>query len=431
MVAKNLIKLQQVEIANSKIVYRYQVTGKIREAFNQAESFTIDYFEDIANTPLSIAVIPFLANVLPMAWVYDAEIEVAELDRDFWEKLDQVKTGFVKMYPKIKFGGRLCVTQLISNQLKLKNDATGLLFSGGVDATSSLITMLKAGYRPRLITLWGADVALNDQAGWQEKSQHTEFVAQSFQLSTSFVKSEFRTFLNEGVLDKKVEARAGDMWWHGFQHGLGILGHAAPLIYKYQLQQLHIAATFVEGNTVPCASDPSIDEHFCVAGHQTIHNGYDLNRQKKVANICEFVQQQSDLGRLPIKVCWKSEGAKNCGVCEKCMRTACEFLAEGGDLAMFALEKFDSNYAQHFVKKQFWLTENLRADWEGAQQRLIANNPTYCHDNHNIDWLKKYDFSKINRQPGKIVKRIGFVANKKLRRAIPQSLKRALKRGQK
>lgn len=426
----NQINLQRIVFQDNKIIYDYQVTGLVQEAFNSSGQLTIDYFEDITKTPMPIAAIPFLANVLPIAWVYDAEIIVDELDQAFVKQLDQLKQGFINMYPKLQFGGKLTVRRLIDNSIEFNQEATGLLFSGGVDATSSLITMLDQGRQPRLITLWGADVSLDDQAGWQEKSAHTNFVAEQFGLETSLIKSQFRTFLNEGVLDKKVEARAGDMWWHGFQHGLGILGHAAPLIYKYKMAELHIAATFVEGNTVPCASDPSIDEHFSVSGHRTVHNGYDLTRQKKVANICQFATAHSELKRLPIKVCWKSEGAKNCGQCEKCMRTACEFIAEGGDLEKFALENFDADYARHFVATDFWLTENLRADWEGAQRSLLTNNPSYHRPQDDLDWLKTYDFQRVNRRLSKKIKRVGFMLNKALHRAVPNWLKRWLKRGQ-
>ncbi|MDO4870522.1 MAG: hypothetical protein Q3996_00270 [Candidatus Saccharibacteria bacterium] len=426
MLKNNSIVVKNIKLDNSKILYDYQVTGKVAEVF-RSQKMQIDYFEDISTAPKSIAVIPFLTNILPIAWVYDAIIEVDEIDEDFLNQLKDIKHGYQQMYPKIKFGGKLIAKNIIKNKLADNCSESALLFSGGVDATSSLITMLDNQMSPRLITLWGADVKLDDVDGWTEKSNHTKYVADLFQLKYSLIKSNFRTFINESVLDSLVEKSAGDMWWHGFQHGIGILGHAAPLIFKYNIAELHIAASFTYGNTVPCASDPTIDEHFTIAGNRTVHNGYDKTRQAKVKNIYCFKNNHPEIGNLPIKVCWKSQGAKNCGKCEKCMRTACEFLAEGGDVVGLSLEKFDGNYAKDFIINKFWLTENLRADWTGAQASLIKNDPQFKRKSDNINWLKEVDFNKINNKFSKQIKHRITIIDKTMRKLIPRKIKNIIK----
>lgn len=425
--SKSKIIVNRVAVNAGDISYDFSCEGAVAEVFVGRERLTISYSEDISQTPSGIAVIPLVTNLLPIVWVYDAELVVPELDKDFYDNIPGIKQGFIGMYPKVSFGGHITAKQLVAHTAPGKQRQTALFFSGGVDATSSLITMLKAGDTPRLMTLWGADVALDDVAGWQEKATHTKTVAAQCGLDHSFITTTFRTFLCESVLDNKVQAQAGDMWWHGFQHGIGIIGHGAPLVYKYQLHELHIAATFVEGNIAPCASDPTIDEHVVIAGCRTVHNGYDMTRQRKAENICRFINERN-IERLPIKVCWMSRGAKNCGHCEKCMRTACEFLAEGADLRRYAMEQFDGNFARNFVEKEFWMTENLRADWTGAQARLRELRPTPPRPQDDINWLLNIDFAKLNTGFRKRYKRSVFVANQWLHKVTPRSLKQVLKK---
>lgn len=55
--------------------------------------FWNEYQVDMSDVPLSVAVIPFLANVLPIAWLYGAEIHVTEVDEDFLNSVEDIREG--------------------------------------------------------------------------------------------------------------------------------------------------------------------------------------------------------------------------------------------------------------------------------------------------------------------------------------------------
>lgn len=42
--------------------------------------------------------------------------------------------------------------------------------------------------------------------------------------------------LDESVLDKDFKLILKDNWWHGIQHGIGLIGHAAPCNFLRVLQ---------------------------------------------------------------------------------------------------------------------------------------------------------------------------------------------------
>lgn len=412
----NKVSLIKISVSATQVAYEFTTEGEISKVFKGKPLFKIDYYEDISNVPESILAIPFLVNVLPIAWVYDANIYVPDIDKNFLDNLPKIKNGYKKMFPKVSLGGSIKYSRVSRNDAKEDSRASGLMFSGGVDATSSLITMMKSGQRPRLITIWGADVRLQDVDGWTEKSGHTEYIGEILGLEASLIKSTFRNFLNESLLTDKVIKNAGDNWWHGFQHGIGIIGHAAPISFLHGIGEVHIAASFVSGDNVTCASDPSIDEHLHMGETRVVHNGYDMTRQDKVANIHRYVSTDSSIKSLPIKVCWKSEGAKNCGICEKCMRTSAEIIAEGGDASAYGIEKFDPTYMKkHLLKDNFFFHTR---HWIGIQNRLAKNDIK----NESIDairWISDVDFTRVDKTLAKRIKLIGRSAKSMVRKITP------------
>lgn len=78
----NRIIVDSPVIEHNKITYRYKVEGLWTEAFNLDKVFYVEYGNiDIQGVPESIAVIPLIANLLPIAWIYDAEIVVPQCDQ--------------------------------------------------------------------------------------------------------------------------------------------------------------------------------------------------------------------------------------------------------------------------------------------------------------------------------------------------------------
>lgn len=327
----NKIVVRATTIEGNTIRYRFVLSGPWKAAI-RAESLEIKYGMDVSSVPEGIAVIPLLVNILPIAWVYDAEVSIPTCDADFFNCLPDVKRGYERMYPMMRFGGELEVGRLEGNS----GDRKGAIcfFSGGMDAFDTLIRHVDEA--PLLLTLRGADVSLEDDEGWDRVRGHIEEVGRDFGIDWLTVESAFREFLNHEVLNSKVEL-SGDDWWHGFQHGLGLIGHAAPIAYLLGKEVVYIASSFTaEDAGTTCASDPSIDNHVRFCGARVVHDGYECSRQDKARNIVRFSKKTGTPVRL--RVCWESEGGSNCCTCEKCGRTILELMAEGADPRSFGFE---------------------------------------------------------------------------------------------
>jgi hypothetical protein len=339
---KNRIIIDMPVITGHRISYNYTVEGEWEKAFKLDEKFYIEYSCDISPVSSGVAVVPLLANLLPMAWVYDAEVIAPVCDEDFYNSIPEFKKGYIDMYPMMQFGGKLTVAELKKNVPQTQTGVAAF-FSGGVDAFNTLTQ--HADEKPTLLTLWGADVTFDDKIGWKNVEDHLKHTAKEFDLDYVIIKSCFRRFLNEKVLSDQVK-KSGDGWWHGFQHGLGIISHAAPVAYVLGKSTVYIASSFTvaEKGKVTCASDPTIDNYIRFCSSCVKHDGYEFNRQMKIHNIVEYSRNHSI--KIPLRVCWISKGGTNCCNCEKCWRTMLGIYAEGE-----APRKYGFKYSNIQLKK--------------------------------------------------------------------------------
>ena len=90
---KNRVIITPPLISGSRIDYRYTVEGEWKEAFKK-EPFFIEYSRDISSVPDGITIIPLLAQILPIAWLYNAEIIMQSCDKAFYDSIDEFKKGY-------------------------------------------------------------------------------------------------------------------------------------------------------------------------------------------------------------------------------------------------------------------------------------------------------------------------------------------------
>jgi hypothetical protein len=387
----NRIIFNEPEINGNRITATYSVEGEWEEIFHRKEQLFVEYSIDVSAVPTSIAIIPFLANVLPIAWVCDAEIVVPSLDKDFYESIPEFKKGYIEMFPAIEFKGSVTVKDLVSNVIKNQEGALAF-FSGGVDAFNTLTNHIDE--KPALFTLWGADVKLEDEAGWSVVESHISETAKEFELDYYTVKSSFRRFFNEWKMTCKVE-KSGDNWWHGFQHGLGIISHAAPVMYVLKKNTIYFASSFTAADKgkVTCASDPTIDNYIRFCGSHVIHDGYEFNRQGKIHNITQYAEKSGR--RIPLRVCWESSGGSNCCKCEKCWRTMMGIYAEGFNPKDFGFEYDDfKSIANYFRVNKDKMRKNRNSRY-GPILKKLRENYTADTVDKSLRWLYKTDIQHL------------------------------------
>ncbi len=393
---KNGIAVKAPKISENRIDYEYEVYGAWREAFNPAEVFSIEYSRDVSSVPSGIALIPLIANLLPMAWVYDAEITLPVCDRDFYESIPEFKKGYEAMLPMMRLGGSLRVDALEDIRPRASG-ATAAFFSGGVDAFHTLVS--HAGEKPTLITVWGADVKADDESGWANVRGHLIKVAETFGTDWITIKSSLRTFLKEGALNRKI-AVCRDGWWHAFQHSIGLISHAAPLAYVEGFSRIYFASTFSasDGRRPQCASSPDIDNHIRFCGVRVLHDGYEFSRQRKVGRIAGFSRGTGT--PVSLRVCWRSRGGQNCCRCEKCWRTILELIAEGEDPRRYGFD-YSEQQKRNIWRDLYGKIEFPRFStiyYVEIQRRM---RETYGEDQLDPDlaWVLRADMKKLGYHP--------------------------------
>lgn len=391
---KNTINVDKPIIENNIIKYKYEIKGEWQEAFNEDETFFIEYSHDISKTPDDLLIIPFLCNILPIAWIYNAEIFVDSCDADFFENINKIKDGYKEMYPMVKFEGEIHVNNIVRH--RIENSGAIAFFSGGVDAFGTLVSHMNE--KPTLLTIWGADIDFTDKIGWDRVFSHVKQTAKDFQIDYVIVKSSFRRFLNAGALSKKI-SYTGEGWWHGFQHGIGLIGHSAPIAYSLNKKVVYIASSFSNKmkGLYTCASDPIIDNNVKFSNSYVLHDGYENDRQDKIHNIVQCSKNMN----IPItlRVCWETSGGENCCRCEKCLRTMIGIYAEKAEPKDFGFicseSEFDKNVK---MLKRIDLIDYLKLLYKQIQISMIKN----CNIEDipkSLKWFYEMDINKIGNHP--------------------------------
>lgn len=387
---RNEIYVENPIIMNNTINYKYMISGNWQDVFINIDKFYIEYNCDISKVPESIAIIPLLANLLPMAWVCDAKIVIPECDETFYNSIAEFKKGYCEMYPMLELKGQLEVKNIVKNSVE-STKKVGAFFSGGVDAFNTLVCHFDE--KPTLLTLWGADVKLTDTSGWEKVEKHLKETAKQFDVDYITIKSCFRQFLNEGRLSQLV-AESGDGWWHGFQHGIGIICHAAPIAYIMGLETIYFASSFTAADKgkVTCASDPIIDNFVKFGCTSIVHDGYEFTRQMKVHNIVEYAKKSGK--KIPLRVCWESTGGSNCCKCEKCWRTILGVYAEKANPKDYGFVYEDFSKLCHDIYKNHLLLKHNRDSRYLPIQSVLRKNYSANEINSELRWF--YDI-KINK----------------------------------
>ena len=235
MVKLNTIKLED---NNRKIIYDYTSLDHSKKYFNKDKNFYSKYKEDVSSVPNSILVIPFVANIIPIAWFAGFDIEVPEIDEDFYNALQQVKLEFEKQFLDYELKGNLKAKLLVKN--KIVDTKSAMLFSGGVDAYATYIRIFSE--TPDLVTILGADIEIEDQSQWLS---FTNFIEDE-PLLTSNKKQYIETNVRE-FYTYQVELLLKEVgWWGKVQHGLSLIGSLAPISYTNGYNKIYIASSYTE-----------------------------------------------------------------------------------------------------------------------------------------------------------------------------------------
>ena len=394
------IQLVQLNVKNNRVDYWFTATEDIQSFFAPSMHMFAQYDRSIEKVPESILVIPFLSNVMQIAWLTDATVKVKNVDTVFYDSLLHLRDAYRKMYPHCPLGGSLQAVRE-ENEAASYPTKSAQMYTGGMDAVTTFIRhqqeypllILEYGfYQESLIKVNQYDQDKKSERNFTADCLAAAEFAQGHETTTAFIRANYGTFVNSAVVDKHFKESMGDIYWHGLHHAMAILGTAAPVAYLENVRTLYIASSFSVGNTYPCASDPTTDNEFRFAGTAVVHDGYEMTDQDKARMIVNY-QKKTGMP-LPLRVCsWNDH---NCCSCEKCLRRMLQLNAEGGDPHNFGFS-YDTSVLDAVTiylgkEIQFFTTKNIDK-WRCIICRMEENYGN-LFDKNVYEYLKDYNFEK-------------------------------------
>lgn len=387
----NYIRFEKISLLDNVVNIEFSTSSNLDKYFNY-KKFT--YTCESSNLlPESIAVIPFICNVLPIVWLTDSVLYIREIDAIFLNSIEQFKKGYIKMYPQLEFKGNINHEKVIKNYYENKRNL--VLFSGGVDAICTLLRHKDENLD--LLTLWGsADFPIDDERGWNINWKQINDNASKLGLNCHFMKTNFCDFIPIwGKELKNLISPAKAEWWHDLQHGIGILGHTAPYAFIHKIGIVYIASSFdVSRTQYTCASDPTIDNYVKFGSTIVSHDGYEWNRQEKMHYILDTIDKL-DIN-VKFHVCLRQYQQGNCCHCEKCYRTILSILAEGKNPNNYGFNVSHDIERQIFndLRHKIYLNHNKVITYKQIQKAVLNNKN--LKDQYLIKNFHEIDFDKIN-----------------------------------
>jgi len=270
---------------------------------------------------------PFVVALLLFAMQSGEDIEVrSSLSRKIYEGLQQYQRVFHSWFPD-----RFQLIEIHCSQLRddvpLVGTGKGAAFSGGVDSFYTFLSLRK-------------------------ELTHTIFMA-GFDMPANLVESigeligSFSTMMQEsgiefiaGSTNIRMFVNAVD-WTNA--HGPALI--ATALFFKHRLSDFYIPSSYKEGAYPNWGTHPDLDPLLSSESMNIVHHGSHVNRVQKLKLVA-----QAPMSYDRLRVCWIQDiGLRNCGRCEKCVRTQIALDIVG---ALSKYKTFDKRTLDHSQIRQ-------------------------------------------------------------------------------
>ena len=379
----------------------------VNEDFKKAylrDDFFVEYDEDITleNLDYSLVTLPFILNVISLVWISQEDYYIDAMDQEVYESLERIKKVFEILYPNTSWTGRLVPRTLICHEplVPKKSDKIALLFSGGVDSTSSCFA--HRGKEQLLITAWGQSaLPLSDEPLWHKvKKQLIEF-AKLYGFTNAFMRSNYYSFLKI----KKLANLSPEIltWRISTIEDIGWAGLIAPILIARGIPKLYIASSDTWDFPYPSAANPFIDGNIRFGGIRLKHDQFDMTRFDKISCIVKLCRHHF-VTRPSFIVCQKRHGVINCGRCEKCLSTCLGLVALGENPKEYGFDlshqELEDNMQELFAYQS--ITSNALSHFVDMQKKTSRKKL------HTLDWFFGLDFSTKHPKDIKNAKKIDW-----------------------
>lgn len=382
---------------------RLEVT--VNKEFKHAylhEDFFVEYDEDIDLEKLdySLVTLPFIMNVISLVWASGKDYYIDSMDHEVYDSLERIKKIFKVFYPETSWNGRLIPREIVKNDPLTRNEDSeriALLFSGGVDSTSS--SFAHRAKQQLLITAWGQScLPLNDPSFWYKMKKYLTFYAECYGHTNAFIKSNYYYFLKLKKLSRLSPEIA--TWRIDTIEDIGWAGLIAPILITHGISKLYIGSSETWNCPYPSAANPYIDGNISFAGIRIKHDQFDFSRYDKIGCIVDLCRHHF-VTRPTLIVCQKQGGVINCGNCEKCLLTSLSLSALNEDPKDYGfsltMEQAEDN-TKNLVKSGR-LSSNGIWQFTDLQEKIKEKHITafdWLLDIH-FDELKPYDIKNAKK----------------------------------
>lgn len=214
-----------------------------------------------------------------------------------------------EIYKNIKI-----IAEEVSDDYRPDNNDAIMSFSGGLDASYSLYKY-KTGKDDRFkynithaVMFLGADIPLNEEEQYEIAFKSAKVMTDDVGVTLIPIKTNVREFEHDWSFEF-MPAMVGGMCMFGKKFSNCIIANGDDALRYNKLAGSHIAADpWLSSDTMKVVSD-----------------GIEHNRTQRAGLVKDWLACLENL-----RVCWRNEDkSKNCGKCEKCIRTKLNFLVNG------------------------------------------------------------------------------------------------------
>jgi hypothetical protein len=290
-----------------------RTAGEIAWGQGNAFQLWVDVPEAYAES-LSDTGNPWLLAMLPMAASLGEDIELTlPVDALLLENVKGVLAIWREWYPELHDVRIQCPVLSYQAPQAMR---TAAFFSGGIDSYFTLARRLPGndlgiplvGKVDDLLTVWGFDVGVYDEAQFRPLADMLATSAQQLGLRHIILRTNLR------AAEKSIPFK--DMW-RRLSHGAGLAFIGLTLERAYM--DVTVGSSYTYGNLFPWGSHPLQDVLFSTSRLQFVHDGASFTRVEKTDVVARFPVAQSAL-----HVCF-AQGESNCSCCDKCYRTMMTF----------------------------------------------------------------------------------------------------------
>lgn len=239
-------------------------------------------------------------------------------------------------------------------------------FSGGADAQFSTYrhATSKAGYATKKlkagVLVHGFDIPLSDTEGFSGAERMALDALDDLGLSLLSVKTNLSM-----------------IWNVNWEHGNGI-GVAAVLngLSEYASVGLIGSGEPYDALLLPWGSHPMTDPLFSSSNFRIFHDGAGFSRSEKIKLLSEW-----PIGIKNMRICWAGDSrSRNCGACEKCVRSQLNFLLAGvSDPACFSTTLKNKTFDSVMLN-----SEEAIAHWELIRTEILQTGV-------GVEWLPQVE----------------------------------------